>query len=124
MDNELNQDLNDFWQTKLRELDSLTPEEIDSLLRFKRLEGGIDDEQHKLIRCPHEIIFNITANVLMENDKGEKTGSREICNKNYHIPVPIDRDYKEYMNAFFEHLEKALGESVKYANNQTGVNNG
>lgn len=113
---EIKDEIDSFWKDKMKELENLTPEEIEDLLNYKRLEGGIEDEQSKLIRCPHEIVFSITANVLMENEKGEKTGSREICNKNYHIPVPIDKDYKIYMDAFFEYLEKSLGESIRHAN--------
>jgi hypothetical protein len=113
---DLKDDIDSFWQTKLQELEDLTPEEIESLLAYKRLEGGTGSGPEKLIKCPHEIVFSIMANVLMENDKGEKTGSREICNKTYHIPVPIDKDYKSYMKAFFEYLEKSLGEAAKNAN--------
>lgn len=66
----------------------------------------------KLIDCPHEIIFKITANVLEQNQAGEVTASKEICSKNYHIPVPSGSPYKDYMNSFFGFLENCLLESA------------
>ena len=64
----------------------------------------LNGENKKLIECPHEIIFKVTANVLEENKDGQLVSSKEICTKDYHIPVPADKDYKEYMNIFFEFL--------------------
>lgn len=71
-----------------------------------------DNNPEKLIDCQHEIIFKITANVLEQNDNGELTSSKEICGKNYHIPVPSGAPYKEYMDSFFTFLENCLLESA------------
>lgn len=66
----------------------------------------------KLIDCPHEIIFKITANVLEQNEQGELVSSKEICTKNYHVPVPMSENYKEYMSTFFEFIENGLVSSA------------
>lgn len=75
-----------------------------------------DEEIKKLIDCPHEIIFTITAHTLAQNEKGEIVGSKNICVKNYHIPVPIDKDHHNYMTVFFDYLEKKIIDSVDNAN--------
>jgi hypothetical protein len=72
-------------------------------------------EPKKLISCQHEIIFNVTANVMEENEKGETVRTKEICSKNYHIPVPPDQDYNLYMKTFFSFLEECLANSANNA---------
>jgi hypothetical protein len=79
-------------------------------------------EAKKLIDCPHEIIFKVTANVLEENKEGQLVSSKEICTKDYHIPVPADKDYKEYMNIFFDFLENGLASSADKIYNQEPAN--
>jgi hypothetical protein len=70
----------------------------------------------KLIQCAHEIIFNITAHVMEENEKGEVTSSVEICTKSFHIPVPFNKDYKSYMKTFFDHLETSILNTIQETN--------
>jgi hypothetical protein len=77
--------------------------------------NSLFEGQNKKISCKHEIIFNITASVINENDKGEDAGYEEICTKYYHIPVKEDADYKEFMNSFFNFLEGCLANSAKNA---------
>lgn len=79
-------------------------------------------ETKKLIDCPHEIVFNITAQALSQNEKGEITGSKDICVKNFHIPVPIDKDYNHYMHVFFDYLEKNIINSIDSANENSNEN--
>jgi hypothetical protein len=88
----------------------LNTEELDQVLKFKReLNNPLKEESlEKAIVCPHEIIFTINANVLTENEKGELTSTKEICVKNYHIPVPIDKNYQEYMHIFFKYIEEQI----------------
>jgi hypothetical protein len=74
------------------------------------------DSPEKLISCRHEIIFDIIANVLEENDLGETVGTKEICVKKYHIPVPSNKDYNEYMQVFFSYLEKNITNAAINAN--------
>jgi hypothetical protein len=69
----------------------------------------------KLTNSPHEIVFDITASVFEENLKGEIVGTKEICTKKFHIPVPIDKDYELFMKTFFEHLEKCILTSTQVA---------
>lgn len=78
----------------------------------------LDGEAKKLIECPHEIVFKVTANVLEENKDGQLVSSKEICTKNYHVPVPSDKDYKEYMTIFFDFLENGLASSADKIYNQ------
>jgi phosphatidylethanolamine-binding protein (PEBP) family uncharacterized protein len=73
------------------------------------------DSPKKLISCPHEIIFDIKATVMEENEKGEVVGCKEICRKDYHIPVPPKKDYNLYMESFFEYLEKCITSSIKHS---------
>lgn len=94
------------------------PEDIDSVISHKQIfdDPTRDEELKKLINSPHEIVFTVNAHVLTENEKGEITGSREISIKNYHIPVPVDKDYKHYMSVFFEYLENSILSSINKAN--------
>lgn len=73
------------------------------------------EEQNKLIDCPQEIVFTVLANVLSQNDKGEYIGSKEICKKKYHIPIPEKQDYNIFMQSFFQFLEGCLASSAKHA---------
>lgn len=99
-------------------LKNLTKQDVDDILfAKKKFSNPIkEDSLEKLIDCAHEIVFSINANVLMQNEKGEHVGTREICVKNYHIPVPIDKDYNNYMSVFFEYLEKKIIESIADTN--------
>ena len=95
-----------------------SPDILESILDYtKELDNPADEfKTKKLIACPHEIIFTITAQTLSQNDKGEIIESKDICVKNYHIPVPIDKDYHNYMEVFFDYLEKKILESVSDSN--------
>ena len=79
---------------------------------------SIDDSEKnkKLTNSIHEIVFTITAKVMEENLKGEIVGEKEISVKNYHIPVPIDKDYKNYMSTFFKYLEDKIIDGIDHAN--------
>ncbi len=101
---------------------NITNEDIESVI--KQIENnryapdGINENQ-KLSDAPIEIIFNITANAVEQNDKGENIQSKQICTKYYHIPVPLGNDYNIFMNAFFDFLEKQLASSASHAYNET-----
>jgi len=99
------------FQEKLKELENLSVEELKEILDMKN-DYEFEDKK-KLIQCSHEIVFSINASVLMENEKGELTGTREICTKNYHIPVPIDKDYEIFMKTFFDYIENCLKHGIK-----------
>ncbi|NBW09732.1 MAG: hypothetical protein EBR82_17085 [Caulobacteraceae bacterium] len=62
----------------------------------------------KLTGAPHEILFDVTATVMEENEKGEIIGTKELCNQQYHIPVPIDQNYEIFMRTFFMYIEESL----------------
>jgi hypothetical protein len=81
-------------------------------------ESIIDDPERpgKLIQCTHEIVFTVTARVLEENLKGEIVGEKEVSIKTYHIPVPIDKDYNNYMSTFFKYLEDKMIETIDHSN--------
>lgn len=104
-------DINNISQEELERFkEFISQEELDKVLKFKQEFNNPlkEEELEKVISCPHEIVFTINANVLTENEKGELTGTKEICVKNYHIPVPIDKDYKEYMSVFFKYVEDQI----------------
>jgi len=73
----------------------------------------------KLIECRHEIIISVLAHVLEEDDTGQTVGSKEICKKNYHIPVPSHQDYQIYLMGFFNFLEKCMSSSIENQQNTT-----
>ena len=91
----------------------------------QQLNGVVDKPDHdlaygkkKLIpSCRHELIFNINANVLEADELGNAIATKAICTKNYHIPVPSDKDYNVYMAAFFEYLEQCIAQSATQAKN-------
>jgi hypothetical protein len=103
--------------------DTLNEQQIEEFLRQFDSQPGysqnLSGEPEKLSDAPHEIVFNITANVLEENEKGEKIRSKHICTKFYHIPVPIDGDYHIFMESFFKFLEEALSSSASQAYDKT-----
>lgn len=84
---------------------------------------NIVDEYQKLTDAPMEIIFNITANAVEQNDKAENIGSKQICTKYYHIPVPSGSDYNVFMSTFFDFLENNLASAATQAYDETSVNN-
>lgn len=100
----------------LEGLDNLTPENIKQILEFKSEYDYIEQPLEKLIDCPHEIVFSITANVLSQNEKGELIDTKEILEQNYHIPVPIDKDYQNYMAVFFKYLEDKMIDAINHSN--------
>jgi hypothetical protein len=94
----------------------LSPEQYEIIQdRVFEGESSFFPEDTKLIDCPHEIVFSITANVLEQNEEGQTIGSKELCVRTYHIPIPAEKDYKEYMDAFFGFFEKTLQASVEQA---------
>lgn len=102
------------------EADTADPEKLLNLIQNGLLNDvPVLDRPDKLLICPHEIIFTVIAHVMEENDKGELVSSKEICKKNYHIPVPPNNDYNRYMDAFFKHIENCISSSAKHATKQS-----
>jgi hypothetical protein len=85
------------------------------------LAHNISMSSDKLIECKHEIVVQVVAKILEEDNLGTTIGAKEICQKNYHIPVPANRDYNEYTKGFFEFLENCMSTSI---NNLEEDNNG
>lgn len=115
-------DLNNLDPEILKQLENI--DDID-LNKIKGLHGEYNPENfedissnQKLLKCTHEIIFTITARVMEENIKGEIIGDKEICVKNYHIPVPINKEYNDYMSTFFDYLESKIIEGIDHTNQQ------
>ena len=94
-------------------------DEIFNLLQTKLSDNEIIGTPIKTYNCPHEIVFTVTANVFTSNEKGEIIDTEEICTKNYHIPVAIDKDYAVFMQTFFEHIEKCIISGIQ----KEGYNN-
>jgi hypothetical protein len=97
-------------------------DEIEKLI-YRLYEGINHDPLHdatfledkKLIACRHEIVIDVTANVMEEDESGEQVGTKEICKQNYRIPVPSNKDYNVFMKAFFNHIESCMGKSYEQA---------
>ncbi len=124
---ELTEEQSEKYKEQLRDYFSqLTADNPNLLLDYLESQYLNDvpaiERPDKLIICPHEIVFTVIANVLEENEKGELIGSKEICQKNYHIPVPPKHDYNTYMQAFFSHLEECIKSSAKHATKKSETN--
>lgn len=76
-------------------------------------------DKKKRIECKHEIIFNITARVMEEDETGQDISCREILTRNYHIPVKEKTDYQEFLHIFLSFFEKCLASSAKEAYEKT-----
>lgn len=89
------------------------------------LHNHIQVDDTKLIDCRHEIVISLTAKVYEQNDEGQTSNAKEICKKNYHIPVPVDKNYHAYMEGFFTFLENCMSTSAEKAEQKinTGENN-
>lgn len=83
----------------------------------------IQQDNSKLIECRHEIVISVIAHVLEDDDEGNSVGSKEICKKNYHIPVPSNRDYNEYLDGFFKFLENCMSTSVNKLDSESSKDN-
>jgi hypothetical protein len=70
-------------------------------------------EHNKLIDCRHEILIQITAHVIEQDVTGSTVGTKEICQKNYHIPVPENKDHHVYLQGFFNFLEGCMNQSIQ-----------
>lgn len=91
---------------------------LDSILKQYSLTNEISQEYEKLIDCRHEIVITVTAKVLEQDETGNPVGMKEICKQNYHVPVPQNKHYHEYMAGFFDHLQKCIMTSDKQATEQ------
>lgn len=115
-------DLNNLDPEIIKQLESINDVDLNKIkgLNKEYNPEHLEDTQNsqKLLKCAHEIIFTITAKVMEENAKGEIVGDKEICVKNYHIPVPIDKEYKDYMNTFFDYLESKIIQGIDHTNKE------
>lgn len=91
---------------------------VEGVLKQYSLANEISQEYEKLLDCRHEIVITVTAKVLEQDETGNPVGMKEICKQNYHIPVPQNKHYHEYMAGFFEHLQKCIMTSDHQATEQ------
>jgi hypothetical protein len=119
MDIDTNNNENDKKNEEERIKEQLYKEYIALFNQFtgssQRLNPDLIEGKKKLISCRHEIVFNINARVMEEDELGNAVATTAICTKNYHIPVPSDKDYNVYMKSFFEYLESCLSKSAQYS---------
>jgi hypothetical protein len=87
------------------------------------LHRQIQINNQKLIDCRHEIVMSLTAFVYQQDDEGKDIAAAEICRKNFHIPVPANQDYNEYMKSFFSFLENCITQSATESENKGSSNN-
>lgn len=102
-------------ESKIKELLS-DEEKRNSLFQYNEL----DTSPKKLIDCPHEIIFSVEANIMEQNDKHENISSKLIHKRNFHMPVPPEKEPEEYMEGFLKHFENCLLNTIKETNDATG----
>ena len=94
-----------------KEIDTI----LEGLLKQNSLSNEISQEYEKLLECPHELVITVNAKVLEQDETGNVVGINEICKQNYHVPVPQNKHYHEYMEGFFNKLHKCIMESDKEA---------
>lgn len=94
---------------------------IGSQFSGPNLSDLLQKDNEKLIECRHEIVINVVAQVYEENDTGETISSKEISKKSYHIPVPSNKNYEEYLIGFFNFLENCMLKSIQ--ENEGNTNN-
>lgn len=75
----------------------------------------IFEGHQKKIDCMYELVFNITAHMMKQDDDGKDMSCEQVCGKNYHIPVKEGSDPTIFMNTFFQFLEGCLSQSAKQA---------
>jgi hypothetical protein len=112
----------------------ITPEEKDSIINAldsirKQMSGQdlsdyISKDNTKLIECKHEIVISVVASIFEEDDTGNLIGAKEISKKNYHIPVPSNKRYEDYLHGFFNFLENCMSSSLEKAEEQEETKNG
>jgi hypothetical protein len=117
-------DINDKEDILSQLKDKLPQKEYDTLKDYVfETQANLFPENTKLISCQHEIVFSINANVLEENEEGEPVGSKEMCVRTYHIPVPEGLDYQEYLNSFFKFFEDLLLQTLDRSKPKEANNN-
>jgi hypothetical protein len=57
-------------------------------------------------------------------DTGNLIGAKEISKKNYHIPVPSNKKYEDYLHGFFNFLENCMSSSLEKVEEQEETKNG
>lgn len=87
-------------------------EKIQKQLSGYSLADQLAMQDTKIIDCKHEIAIKVIANVYTQDDEKSIIDSIEICQKNYHIPVPAKKNYHEYLKGFFDHLENCMSTSA------------
>ena len=97
----------------------LNKDEFEEIKHRFETQLNLFPESTKLISCDHEIIFSVTANVLEENKEGQNVGSVELLSQTYHMPVPKDKYYIDFVNAFMEFFEKTMADSYNEAGKNT-----
>jgi len=113
--NENPENLSEEATKKLEKLYETIQKQIEQSqgLQYAELNDLVNDS--KATNNPYEIVFDVTAKVLQENEKGEVVSTKEIMTKNFFIPVPIDKDYNEFMGSFFSYIEKHILEAANQA---------
>ena len=108
---------------KLEELYETIQKQIEQSqgLQYAELNDIVNNS--KATNNPYEIVFDITAKVLQENEKGEIVSTKEIMTKNFFIPVPMEKDYNTFMGSFFSYLEKHILEAANQAYETEGQTN-
>jgi len=96
---------------------------LESILKQNSLANEISQEYDKLLECPHELVITVNAKVLEQDETGNVVGINEICKQNYHVPVPQNKNYHEYMAGFFDRLQKCIMESDKEATEKASDTN-
>ncbi len=89
---------------------------------YDTLHPSIQDGTHSMTGSRYEIVFNISANLLVNtpDTKQEQidTKSEKIYNHNYYIPVPEEADKDEYINNLLNFFQNKIAEATKEVNKE------
>lgn len=72
-------------------------------------------DETKLSDCKFELVFNITASLLEQDNTGNLLNTKNMYSQNYHIPIPDEKNHKIFLDTFFKYLETHILESSKVA---------
>jgi hypothetical protein len=62
---------------------------------------------------PHEIRVSMTIEISEVDEKGYLKETKEMIKKNYHIPVPAQKDYNTYVQKFTSRFQQKLTETCQ-----------
>ena len=101
-------------QNKIRDLQKSKYDAIDNdePLDLEELHPELGPPRH-ITSSPHEIRVYVNIETSTVNEKGYIDELKDITKKSYHIPVPPEKNYEEFIDKFVQYFETKLTETCK-----------